>query len=233
MCSGLGGCSNILTSFSPGEVAQITPLRNSAVCLSVQAVQPQLAGVSPPGVGGLQPAPVTLTGSGFIGTTRIDVGPAALLTGAFALIDDQTLRFDPPPGLPPGPQAVTVTNAAGTSNAGTLAYAAISPPEFTAPVGAIGGLWLVFEFGGLPVHVWILVLDLGAATNIVQGWPLLANPAILAIGTLSPGGLGGFSVQVPPGVLNGFTLHSQLLDVDPATVGLAGTSPVRATQFFF
>jgi hypothetical protein len=233
MCASLGGCSGVLTSFSPGERAQITPLRDAAPCLQVQTVVPQVSGLSPATIGGLHPAVVTVQGSGFIGATRVDLGAIALLAGQFTYVDDRTIRFAPPTGLAPGPHQVAVTNPSGTSNAMPLTCVAISPPEFDAPAAAYGGLLAVFEFGGLPAHHWYLVLDFGSATTALQGWPLLRNPLLLAAGPLSAGGLGSFTVPVPPGVLAGLTLYSQILDVDPATITLVGTSPVGSTQFFF
>jgi hypothetical protein len=62
---------------------------------------------------------------------------------------------------------------------------------------------------------------------------VLRNPAVLAVGALSAGGLGSFAVPVPAGALTGLTLYSQILDVDPVTITLAGASAVGATQFFF
>jgi len=46
-------------------------------------------------------------------------------------------------------------------------------------------------------------------------------------------GVGSHSVAIPPGILNGITVYSQVLDVAPATLTLTSASNLGTTRFFF
>jgi hypothetical protein len=89
------------------------------------------------------------------------------------------------------------------------------------------------RFGGMPNHGWYLRVALGNQTAPWMNWPLLQNNSILAAGLLSGVGIGNFSAGVPPAILNGITVYSQMLDVDFAQLQLTGTTAVRGTTVYF
>lgn len=232
MCSGLGGCSGNLGAFGSRSRTDILAFRNVARCLQYPGVLPVLNGVAPATVPSFRPPSVTLAGTGFLGASAVQVGGVVLGPGAFTLVSDTSIRLMPPGGLPVGPVNVTVTNQSGTSQPVTLNYAASLPPVLEAPAGAWGGFLTRFDFAALPGHPWFLVVALSPATVTVQGLPLLRDFSILAVGTLDAAGIGAFQVPVPPG-LGGLTVHTQLVDADPITLQLVGTSTVHAVQLFF
>jgi hypothetical protein len=61
-----------------------------------------------------------------------------------------------------------------------------------------------------------------------MGWPLLQSWSILNSASLNSVGIGTYSVFVPPG-LGGLTVYSQMMDVIPSPLGVAGTSLVKPT----
>ncbi|MBK8098845.1 MAG: IPT/TIG domain-containing protein [Planctomycetes bacterium] len=231
MCSGLGGCSGNLGSFSGGEQAAIESYRNIAACLDLQASPPTVASLSPASVPAWHPPEVTISGQGLLGTSQVLVGTQVLGPGQFTLIDDATVRFMPP-ALAVGPHAVAVVNPAGTSSPRTLTITGSSPPQLDAPAGAIGGLLLQWRFAGQPADPWFLLVSFSPATTPVLGWPLLQSFGIVGSGVFAASGLGSFGVALPVGILHGAMLHGQLAEID-ATPGLAGTSAVMPTRVFF
>lgn len=228
MCSGVGGCANVQTSFSSNEQAQIIGYRQSVGCLPAQATTPAISSMTPSLVKSFRPALVTLTGSGLTGTTAITVGGHPV-TSAISVLSDTQLRFTPPSGLPLGVQVVTVTNAAGTSNPSALFYTAANPCELSVPTAVLGGSTLTWQFGGWSNDPAFLVISLLNTTHTFQGFPLLDGFSVLWTGGLDARGMGSFAVPVPAGVLNGVRAYSQLLDFDGATALLRSSSAVAQT----
>lgn len=231
MCSGLGGCSGNLGSFSAGEQAAIESYRNVAPCLDLQASPPSVASLSPPTVPAWHPPQVTISGQGLLGTSQVLVGTQVLGPGQFTLIDDFTIRFTPPVGAV-GPHAVAVTNPAGTSSPQTLTITGSSPPQLDGPAGAIGGLRLQWQFAGRPAEPWFLLVSFAPTTTPMFGWPVLQSFGLVGSGVFGATGLGSLGVVLPAGILHGATLHGQVAVID-ATPGLAGTSSVVPTRVFF
>jgi hypothetical protein len=163
----------------------------------------------------------------------VQVGTATLGAGQFQVVNDTQLRFTPPSGQPLGLAYVTATNAAGTSNTSALFFLATNPCELYVPPAVIGNTTARFDFGGLANDPWYLVVSLGSATSPLAGWPVLNNLSVLAIGGFDANGLGSYSIYVPPGVLNGLTFYSQILDLSQTAIALNSTSSVRQTTVFF
>ncbi|MBM4060146.1 MAG: hypothetical protein FJ265_03480 [Planctomycetes bacterium] len=231
MCSGVGGCANNQTSFSAGEQAQIIAYRQSVGCLTVVPTVPVITTISPALVKTFRPPLVTITGSGLTGTTSVTVGGQAVTQG-ISVVSDTQLRFTPPHGLPLGVQTVRVTNATGTSNPSNLFYTATNPCELSVPTAVIGGNTLTWQMGGWPADPGYLLLSLMSTTSPVQGWPVLDGYSILWVGGLDARGMASYSVPVPPMVLNGLRVYSQLLDVDPHAIAIRSTSAVASTLVF-
>lgn len=231
MCSGLGGCSRNVSSFSVGERNQIIGFRNSRSCLTTQFTAPGLIGMTPTTVPAFRPPQVTLNGINLLGSNQMQVGT---LSGSFSLavLSDTQARFVPPPPPALGTQQVRISNPGGSSNPLNLNYTATVPCELAAPAAAIGGNAVNFEFGGQPGHDWFLLVSVLPGVHAVQGQQVLSSFAVLGFGTLDAVGLGSLSVPVPPAVLNGVTIYEQLLEIDFATLSLVGASAVENTRIF-
>lgn len=233
MCSGNGGCTGNVSSFGASERSQIVAFRNTRGCLSQASTIPTLSSITPMSVTVFQPAEVTVTGTGFVGTSQVQVGTATLGPGQFTVASDTTLRFTPPEGLMIGLATIYITNLSGTGGPGVLFYNATNPPKLEVPAVVIGGQTLVWRFGCIPNHPWFLLVSLTNATTPFQGWPLLQGYSVLSVGGLDPVGIGSFSQPIPPNLLNGLTVYSQILDVDPINLVLAGSTPVLPTTVWF
>lgn len=229
MCSGLGGCSGNVSSFSPGAQNQIIAFRNTRSCLTTAYSAPVLVTMAPNSVPAFRPPQVNVTGLNLLGSNQVQVGSQ---TGAFSVFasSDTQARFVPPPPTVLGPQPVRFVNPGGTSNPLTLTYTATSPCGLSAPGVAIGGNPAVFAFGGQPNHGWFLVVSVLPATAPLQGQQVLSSLSLLGIGTLDAVGLGSFAVPVPAGILNGLTLYEQVLEVDLGSLSLVSASAVASTR---
>ncbi len=179
----------------------------------------------------VNPVQVTLTGSGFTGTTRIDVGPTWINSG-IQVVSDTQLRFYPPPGLALGFQFVQVTNAAGTSNAWPLLYTETTPCQVLVPTVVIGGNTLTWTMGGRAGDFGVLLLSLGNATTPWLGFPLMAGSGILWQGGLDARGMASYSFPIPPQVLNGIRGYFQMVDIDP-TLTVRSVSSIPSTLVLF
>jgi hypothetical protein len=230
MCSQLGGCASNVGTFSPGERAQILGYVPSASCLQLVATQPQLTAASPPQVISVAPGIVTLTGTGLTGTTSVTIGSTQVNSG-FTLQGDTVLRLVPPAGLSLGSKPVSVTNPAGTSNAVLLSYAAADPAQLLVPLGALGGSTLTWTMGGWPGDTGYLGISFVNTTSPFLGLSLLDGFLPLWIGTLDARGMATFAVPVPPGLLTGLSVFSQLLDENAGQGTLRSVSNVRTTTF--
>lgn len=231
MCSGLGGCSRNVSSFSVGEQNQIIAFRNTRTCLTTQYAAPGLSSMTPTSVPAFLPPQVNVTGTNLLGSNQVQVGSQ---TGAFSVyaLSDTQARFVPPVPLALGTQQVRFINPGGTSNPLNLTYTATIPCQLAAPAAAIGGYPATFEFGGQPGHDWFLLVSVLPGVRPLQGQQVLSSFTLLALGQLDAVGLGSFAVPVPAGVLNGVTLYEQVLEADMSTLTLVGASAVASTRIF-
>ncbi|HLQ36471.1 MAG TPA: M12 family metallo-peptidase [Planctomycetota bacterium] len=231
MCSGLGGCSGNVTSFSPGEAAQIIAYRNSVGCLTVQLSVPSITGVTPGTVTTFHPPQVTITGIGMTGVNQVQVG-STVVTSGIVVTGDTTVRFTPPEGLL-GITVIRAVNSAGTSNPFGFFYTVTQPIQLVVPAAVLGGSNMVWNFGGLPNHIYFLGVSLTNTTSLFNGWPWLNNNTILSIGLLDAVGISSYLMPIPPAVLNGLQAYSQVLGVDPANLTLDSSSNIGSTRVFF
>jgi len=232
MCASLGGCSGVRTSFGAGSIAVIDNFANGRACLSSSA---------PLTLTSLQPNPVftsggqavTISGTGMVNATSLDIGSSQLVwPGGFRIIDDNTIEFPAPRATNVGAVPVSVANTAGPSNALSLTYQAHSPPQLYVGSAALAGFPLRFEAFGSPGHYWFVFAALTPTTVPVQGVPVLQDRAELGFGSADAIGAGGFLVVPPVGVFLGATIYTQAVFVDPATLGVSGSSAVQGVLIF-
>lgn len=223
MCSGVGGCQNVQTTFSQNERNQIVSFTNSATCLALQPVQPQITSLSPASTRSFQPGTVTLTGQGFLGTTSVQIGSVTLTSG-FTTPDDATLRFNPPTGTPIGNVVVRTTNSVGTSNSANLQIVDAQPIVLQVNGAVLGGSNLVWSFGGTRNMLWALAVSAVNTTTPLLGLDIIDAPTVMGFGLTDPqNGLGSFATFVPANTFSGLRIYSQVVELDPAN-GLAGVS---------
>lgn len=232
MCSGAGGCTGVVNTFSAYERAQITAFRATAPCLTAQATTPQIASIAPTSFLTVNPPQITVNGSGFFGVNLATLGGVPVTTG-ITVVSDTQLRFTPPVGVPLGPQLLSVTNAAGTSNVALVVVNPANPCQVFVPSATYGGATLSWRMGGWPGDPALLGISIVNSTSPFLGQPLMDGFLTLWNGVLDARGLANFAVVVPPGLLTGFTIYSQLLDVDPATGGLRSLSGLPGTWIVF
>ena len=230
MCSLIGGCSGTVGAFGATEQAQILAFQQVAACLDLQPSPPQITGVTPVQIATVNPPVVTITGSGLLGTTTVTVASTAVTSGIQVLSDSQ-LQFTPPAGLPLAFLPVSVTNAAGTSNASVLWYRPSNPCQVLAPAVAAGGSVLQWTMGGWNGDDAFLVASLLTSQSPLLGLPVLDNFLLLWSGPLDARGMATLSVPVPVGLLTGLTIHWQMLDAFGGTPSLRSVSTVVGTTF--
>ena len=223
MCSGVGGCQNVQTTFSQNERNQISGFANSLGCLAIQAIPPQITSIAPLSVKSFQPGVVTLSGQGFLGTTQVLVNGVPLAS-VFTTPDDATLRFNPPIGSVIGAMTVQTSNNAGSSNVATLQVVDTTPTAMLVNGAVVGGNNLTWSFGGTRNSLWTLVVGSVGTTSPLLGLSVLDNPTVLTYGLLSPfNGLGSYTTFVPANQLSGLRIYSQVVELDLAN-NLAGIS---------
>jgi hypothetical protein len=232
MCSALGGCTGIVTSFSSGEIAQIVSFRNTCTCLTQIPSAPSITSVTPNTMGAFTPPQLTINGSGLIGVNSVTIGAQTFGTN-ISVISDTQMRVTPPDGQTLGFQLIHVTNSVGSSNQLVLVYQETVPMEMVVPGAVIGGTTLTFRFGGRAAHYSYLGIALTSATVTIGGFPVLSGFSGLSIGTLDAAGIGSYSAVVPAGILNGLTFDAQVLEYDATTLQITGSSNITSTRIFF
>jgi hypothetical protein len=233
MCSSLGGCTGILTSFSTASINTIVNYKNTRTCLS-NPTPPVLIFLSPPSVQAFAGGQVTITGSGFLGADTVTVGSTVLTAPiGFTVVSDNSITFNPGTPAALGPATVTVSNGAGASNPLTLTYVPTSPPKLSTLATGIGGVNFPFNYGGDPGDVYALIVSFDDATTFpFQGYNLLLNNYLIDVGTLDAVGVGKTIIVPPIGALVGVTVYSQVGAVDESSGAFAGASGITASLFF-
>ncbi len=190
---------------------------------------PVIATVAPATVSAFLPGTITLTGSGFVGTTQVLVGGIAVSGPlAFSIVNDTTLTFAAPPAPALGPISVTLASTHGASNAVSLTYVQTSPPAITAQSVAFGNVTFSASFGGGANDSWILVAATSAVTVPFLGFTVLQAPVPIASGQFGPTGLASQSVVMPTG-LAGLVFHLQLGTIDDVSGTFAASNLTTTT----
>jgi hypothetical protein len=232
MCSTAGGCTGVVNTFSAYERSQINAFRASATCLTAQPTTPQITSVTPTTFLTVNPPLLTINGSGLFGVNLVTVGGVPITSG-ITVVSDTQVRVIPPVGVPLGPQLLSVANAAGTSNVALVVVNPAIPCQVFVPTATYGGATLAWRMGGVPGDPALLGVSIVNSTTPFLGQPLMDGFLTLWTGVLDGRGLANFSVVVPPGLLTGFTIYSQMLDLDPATGGLRSVSTLPGTWIVF
>jgi hypothetical protein len=217
MCSGLGGCSGNVTSFSPAEAAQIVAYRQSATCLTVVTSTPVLTSLQPTTANAFGPGIITCNGSNLTGVNQVTIGSQVITTG-IQVISDIQARVTPPDGATLGLQALTVTNR--------------STCLLFAPSVVVGGTNMNWHWGGHANDIWFLIASLGTSTSPIQGWPVLNGFSILQVGSQSAVGTGSYALPIPQYAFAGITATAQVIEIDPVTLNIASTSNLASTLVF-
>jgi hypothetical protein len=228
MCSIIGGCSGNTGALSATERAEIVQYRAGVTCLQLQQTVPQITSATPTQIATVDPPLVTLGGNGFLGATQVTVGSVAVTTG-LQVVGDTQLRFTPPVGLPLGFHPVSVTNAAGTGNSSVLWYVGSNPCKVLVPAAVAGGTPFPWRMGGMPNDLGLLGVSFHGTSSPFLGSALLDGFLLLWSGPLDARGMATLTLPVPAGLLEGFTVFSQLLDVVPATNTLRSASATPGT----
>jgi hypothetical protein len=228
MCSGLGGCSNNLTLFSPTASAQISGFASSAPCMPPPPTLPVINSVSPNTVSTFVPGGVTLSGTGFLDVSSYTLGGQTQTTG-LTIISDTAMAITMPTATTLGPTTISVTGSLGTSNTVTVSYVLTQPPKLrTTPLIPATGGTAVFDFAGTPNNLWFLVLGLTSTTSPFQGFDLLANPLLLTSGAFSgPLGIQSLPIPVPAGI-GPLQFYMQILEANGAAAA-TGVSNLTVT----
>lgn len=136
--------------------------------------------------------PITITGSGFTGTSAIAIGPTSLGTGDWLVVNDTTITTQAPQGTA-GAVSVQVTTSGGSSAANKL-YTYLPSPPAIAGISPNSGS----TAGG--TQVTISGTGFTGATNInIGGVPLTAiniksDTAIIATTAAGTAGIASVSV---------------------------------------
>jgi len=233
MCSGLGGCTGILTSFGNSAINSILNKKNSVGCLT-NAVPPP-----PPTLSSVEPATmsplgggVTVHGTGFEDVLSVQVGATVLsedFLDGFTIFSDEEIQFAVPPASSLGTIPITVTNITGSSAPLDLEYVAQEPPLYDAPTVVLPIFPTVdVQYATLPTDVCVWLFALDGTTGIHQGLPLLAGPLLVLTLPVNAAGVGGFGIPIDP-TLSGLTFWTQMAFFDTSFKTL---SPVRSTHIF-
>ncbi|MEM7204423.1 MAG: M12 family metallo-peptidase [Planctomycetota bacterium] len=139
MCSGLGGCSGSLGTFSPMPTLTIRSAARAAPCLGTTGPAPVLGALMPASVTSHQPQAILVTGQDLDSVRSVTVGGQPV---GFAILETDALRIDLPSPFAIQTHQIVVTNRAGPSNALTLTVTGNHPGVIQVPIIIPRGLQL-------------------------------------------------------------------------------------------
>ena len=232
MCSTLGGCSGVLTTFGSSASTEIGAKALSAACLQgpLPTVPPVLASVDPATSPAVLGAGRIVTGTGFEWTQSVTLAGVPLATpGEFVVLDDTQilLAVADPPDL--GPLPLVVTNTAGASAPLDVTFTASDPPLLINGEFALTLDPYAWNFGGEAGDLWLLNVAVGdGSTFPFLGFDFLVGAVGVAQGTLGPAGLGDFAFPIPTSGI-GLTFFSQVVTLDGTSGALRGSSNVTSS----
>jgi hypothetical protein len=195
---------------------------------------PVIATVAPGSVTAYLGGLVMLTGSGFLGTTLVQVGPVSLMPPfGFTVVDDATVTFGAPTAPALGPVPVSVVAPGGTSNQANLTFVETIPPKLSASGTAISNIQFTWNCAAGTSDLVVLIASLDPTTfDFGTPFQFLLNLTVLGQNVAGPVGTSSFSFPIPPG-LAGLTFYSQIGAVDDLTAAIAGSSNLTATTILF
>lgn len=177
---------------------------------------PTITSISPTNVQAFKGGTITVTGTNFLGTLEVNSGGTILNPPDFTIVDNTTITYSAPLANALGQTAVTVTNNAGTSNAGYFNYIETNPPKMDCPTFASGGQPFTWSYGGGASDAFFLLISTDPTTFNFKGYPILVYFTILHSGMLNAAGTGSLPVTMSTG-LQGLQFNSEVLFFDTAT----------------
>ena len=195
---------------------------------------PAILNLTPSSVTAFLGGPVTISGSGFLGTTVVHVGSTNLTPPfGFSIVNDTTIVFTAPTATALGPVAVSVFAPGGTSNSLNLVYVETIPPKLNASTQALSNFQFNWNYGAGANDVVVLIASLDPTTyDFGTPFQFLLNLNVIGQNVAGPAGTGSFSFVIPPG-LAGLTFYSQIGAIDDVTSAIVGSSNVTATLILF
>ena len=184
---------------------------------------PSLNGLSPSLAPVLPQQSVTLTGSGFIGTTSVTVENVAAPT--FNVVSDSTLTFEPPLPAAFGTLDVVIHEGAQQSASLPLSFGPSDPPLLAVPGTVAPGANLSLAFAGDAGHQLLLLASLQPTTFQYNGYPLLLNHVLVDLGLLNSVGSMVLNVTIPNS-LSAVTLQLQSATLSNGFVGASTIATV-------
>ena len=231
MCSGIGGCTGVVSTFGPAAISEMDTYLQTVSCLALVPTVPQISSASPVLLETVGPPEVTLGGTGFLGTTSVTLGGQPLV-GSFQVLSDVLMRISPPVGLSLGVYPLQVTNPAGTSNAVFLIYQGADPCRIVAPLVVQGGSPYTWRVGGWQGGTGYLGVSLVDTVAPLQGFPVLTEFLTLWAGPLDARGMASVTVPSVPSALAGFPFYSQMVDEVTGTGTIRSSSLVLRTLIY-
>lgn len=236
MCSGLGGCTGVLTAFGPNSINSITNKKNSVGCLSnaPPPAAPTLTSVQPATVSALGGGTVLLGGDDFYEANLVQVGPLNLApVSGYQIINDATISIGTQQASVLGPVPVTVSGPGGTS--ATLSYTVVpvAPPVLIAPTliathTETSASWTV---AGTPGSTVYFLVDFDAGTFSYHGFNVLLTALPVLSIPLNAAGVGQLVVPIDPS-MGGVGLYSVYTQAVFFTPAISAVSPVKLTLVF-
>lgn len=232
MCSGLGGCTGIITSFGSNSKASIANEKNSSGCLGPGSppAPPSVSQVTPAtkNLFGTSISDISIVGSNMAFVTSVTVDGVTFDEGDFSVVSDARIEVTPPAPTALGPVSVSVQSPFGAS--GSASFEWVSPPASLTTLGiAVSNFEQEWTYGGPAGDTAFLVISLSPAVTQFSGFDVLASPIILNVDTLDAFGLGEFSLLLP-GSASGVTFYSQVVTFDS---GVTDSSNVIETLVIF
>ncbi|GJM22914.1 MAG: hypothetical protein DHS20C15_28290 [Planctomycetota bacterium] len=240
MCSGLGGCTGVLTTFGATPRSQIIAHKQNKGCLEdlVPPPLPTISNVSPGSVAALDGGEVVVTGESFKKVQAVTLNGVEI--DDVTVVTQQELRFDAPLASVIGANALVVENITGPSAAASLDIVPVSAPVFRGPdyVLTFGiGQNLppaVWEFASQPGDQMYLLYGFDLQTAVIKGYSLLTSPNPPLLFALNPAGVG--KIEVPaalipgaPGLQISYFFYAQGVFLDAE---LIGASEIVETEIF-
>jgi len=237
MCSGLGGCTGVITSFGPNSISSITNMKNSVGCLSNSgpAPTPTLLSVSPASIGPLGGDLITLTGDDFYESDTVFVGGATLSLANFdyTIVNDATISFTAPAPTTLGPVPVVVSGSSGTSASHSYTVDPVATPVFIAPILIVpyNQLQASWTFAGSPSGQAFFLFDFNAGTFGFQGFSVLQTVFPIFNVPMNAAGAGTLTIPLDPSMSIGslYNVFTQMVFFDPT---IYHSSLVNATLVF-
>ncbi len=219
MCSRLGGCSGILTGFSPAVAAGILAFRNTLFCVPSSGPPPTLTSATPSTTPSHAPPIVTLRGQELDTVLILRIGGQQV---GFSIVDPTTIQLRPPSPFPIGTHPVVAINRRSPSNSLTLNITGNHPSQITTPV---------FFLRGTPAPI-LVHTDAGWQSTLLASSSLQPStvPGVLSLGigaqfnaianfgltTADRTGTASYQINLPSGVPIP-PLHWQAVTFDPTT----------------